>query len=333
MKHTFCLALCYLREKRASVLLLTGACAFLFLVTELYHAPMELAVYTSLMLAAGAALAFAGGFSRYRAMNLSLQTVLRQCGTALEDMPEPRGLVEKRWQAVVREVDAARRRAVEQSEAAARDAQEYYTLWAHQIKTPLAAMQLLAQEDETDAKGLFLCELFQTQQYVDMVMNYQRMASITKDLCACKVDVDAVVAAAAGRVRPMLLNRPDVKLDVQATGLCVVSDTKWLGVVVEQLLTNAVKYTRHGFVKVYACDEVLVVEDSGIGIAPSELPLVFERGYTGMNGRSQRHSSGLGLYLCRRITRKLGHTLWLESQQGRGTRALLVFPQSALMLE
>lgn len=327
------LAFAYLYEKRAAACLLALAVAFLFLITELYHAPREMAVYTSLMLGTGAALAFAVGLYRYRAVHNALQVLLRQSAVALEEMPAPRGLLDRDWQALVRAVDAARRDAVERSETARRDAQEYYTLWAHQVKTPLAAMQLLAQEEEFPAQGLFLSELFQTQQYVDMVMSYQRMASMTKDLCAQEVDVDAAVQAAVRRVQPLFAGKQQVKLEVQATGIQVISDTKWLGLVIEQLLTNAVKYTRRGFVKVYAQDGALVVEDSGIGISPDELPRVFERGFTGLNGRGQRHSSGLGLYLCRQITQKLGHVLRLESEQGKGTRAVLCFPQVSLAVE
>ena len=182
-------------------------------------------------------------------------------------------------------------------------------------------MQLLAQEEEFPSQRMFLSELFQTQQYVDMVMSYQRMASMTKDLYAQKVDVDAAVQAAVRRVQPLFAGKQQVRLEVQSTGIQAVSDTKWLGLVLEQLLTNAVKYTRRGFVKVYAQDGALVVEDSGIGISPDELPCVFERGFTGLNGRGERHSSGLGLYLCRQITQKLGHVLRLESEKGQGAHA------------
>lgn len=288
------LAFAYLYEKRAAACLLALAVAFLFLITELFHAPREMAVYTSLMLGTGAALAFAVGLYRYRAVHNALQVLLRQSAVALEEMPVPRGLLDRDWQALVRAVDAARRDAVERSETARRDAQEYYTLWAHQVKTPLAAMQLLAQEEEFPAQGLFLSELFQTQQYVDMVMSYQRMASMTKDLCAQEVDVDAAVQAAVRRVQPLFAGKQQVKLEVQATGIQVVSDTKWLGLVIEQLLTNAVKYTRRGFVKVYAQVGALVVEDSGIGISPDELPRVFERGFTGLNGRASGTALALG---------------------------------------
>lgn len=194
-------------------------------------------------------------------------------------------------------------------------------------------MQLLAQEEEFPSQRMFLSELFQTQQYVDMVMSYQRMASMTKDLYAQKVDVDAAVQAAVRRVQPLFAGKQQVRLEVQPTGIQAVSDTKWLGLVLEQLLTNAVKYTRRGFVKVYAQDGALVVEDSGIGISPDELPRVFERGFTGLNGRGERHSSGLGLYLCRQITQRLGHVLRLESEKGSGTRAVLTFPQVSLVVE
>lgn len=105
-----------------------------------------------------------------------------------------------------------------------------------------------------------------------------------------------------------------MSLDLRDTGLEVLTDGKWLQLAVEQLLSNAVKYAPGGKVSVYARGEDLVVEDNGAGIPTEDLPRIFEKGFTGGNGRLEGQSTGIGLYLCREICRRLGHTLSVESQ-------------------
>lgn len=110
----------------------------------------------------------------------------------------------------------------------------------------------------------------------------------------------------------------------------VVTDEKWLCFVLEQLLSNAVKYTKKGGVKIYAKDDSLFVEDSGIGIAPEDLPRIFERGYTGVTGRSERHSSGIGLFLCGKICKNLGIDISAVSEVSKGTVFKLKFAKKLL---
>ena len=318
------LAFAYLHEKRAAACLLAAAVAFLFLITELYHAPRELAVYTSLMLSTGAALAFAAGLYRYRAVHNALQVLLRQSGTALEELPAPRGLLDEDWQALVRAVDAARRSAVERSEAARRDAQEYYTLWAHQIKVPLAAMRMLLQSEPGPASDRLTAELFKVEQYVEMLLGYQRLTGPSTDFTLRQCDVNAVMRASARRFAPLFIEKK-LRLNYQETTLRALTDEKWLAFVLEQVLSNAVKYTRRGSVTLRADEaaHAVIVEDTGIGIAPEDLPRVFDHGYTGLNGRKDKRATGLGLYLSRRILDQLGHTISIASEPGRGTRVTI----------
>lgn len=125
-----------------------------------------------------------------------------------------------------------------------------------------------------------------------------------------------------------------LRLDYTPTGLTVLTDEKWLCFVLEQLLSNALKYTREGSITVELDGErVLAIRDTGIGIAPEDLPRIFEKGYTGQNGRADKRASGLGLYLCSRICRNLGVGLTVKSTSGVGTTLLLDFTQYPLRVE
>ena len=111
-----------------------------------------------------------------------------------------------------------------------------------------------------------------------------------------------------------------LSLELEPSGVSVVSDEKWLAFVVEQVLSNSLKYTREGSVRIYLAEpKTLCIRDTGIGIAPEDLPRVFEKGYTGSNGRTDKRATGIGLYLCRRICRNLNHTITAESQAEQGT--------------
>jgi signal transduction histidine kinase len=124
-----------------------------------------------------------------------------------------------------------------------------------------------------------------------------------------------------------------ISLSFTETGKRVLTDEKWLGFVLEQLLSNALKYTPEGSIRLYAEGDMLVIEDSGIGIRPEDLPRVFEKGFTGYNGREDRKSTGIGLYLCRRVCDRLGHGLSLESEVGRGTKARIDLSSSETIVE
>ena len=197
---------------------------------------------------------------------------------------------------------------------------EYYTLWVHQIKTPIAAMRLILQEEDTQLHKEAAAELFKIEQYVEMVLSYLRLGSSSTDFVIRRQELEPIVRQAVRKYAPLFIRRK-ISLDMGDLQAKVLTDEKWLTFVVEQILSNALKYTPKGTISIYLekpC--TLVIKDTGIGIAAQDLPRLFQKGFTGYNGREDKRATGLGLYLCRRILGKLGHEIRIESQEGVGTK-------------
>lgn len=313
---------------------ISAALIGLYFLTIFYHAPMELPVYTTLLTGAVCGVFFASGFARFLRRHAELRTLLAQCNTKLAPLPSPSSLLEQDWEAIVHALEANRLAAEQRDFLRQQDASEYYTLWAHQIKTPLAAMQLLIQETpDLPCRSEFIQELFKTGQYVDMVLGYLRLESMHNDLVPRTLCLQEIIHESVRHVSTLFIHKKSVRLIVDKTDLLVTTDAKWLCFVVEQILTNAVKYTPLGTVHILVKDGALLVKDTGIGIHEEDLPRIFERGFTGCNGRSSAHSTGLGLYLCRQICQRLGHTITISSHPGQGTQVCLRFDRPQLMMD
>ncbi len=218
-------------------------------------------------------------------------------------------------------LDDDRRRNAAAAERDRERAETFYTAWVHQIKTPMAAMGLLLQSGTPDA-SLLKEELFSMEKYVDLVLTYQRLGSDTTDLVLRDWDLDGIIRSAVKEYARLFIVKK-LTLTFTPTGRTVLTDGKWLGFIIGQLLSNALKYTQKGGVSIYAQGDALVIEDTGMGIPASELPRIFEKSFTGENGRVESRTTGLGLYLCRRACALLGHRISAESEVGKGTRVIL----------
>jgi len=324
------------RMGRAFLLVVLGGIT-LFLVTMLYRAPMELPVYTCCLIGAVGSVFFCFGFSRYVRRHTALRALYAQCATRLSELPPPRDVLDEDYSAIITALEENRLAAIDDAARREADATEYYTLWSHQIKTPLAAMRLVLQENPAlPGREVFAQELFKTEQYADMVLGYLRLASIHADLAPQERRVDALVRESVKRVSTLFIYQKNISLQIDKLPGTILTDPKWFSFVLEQILTNAVKYTPRGFVRIYldpAVPQMLVIEDTGIGIRPEDLPRVFERGFTGCNGRSGARSTGLGLYLCREVLTKLGHTISIRSTPGVGTAVRIGFARGELVVE
>ena len=213
------------------------------------------------------------------------------------------------------------------------DTVDYYTTWVHQIKTPIAAMGLILQQEDTEDSRRLSEELQRIEQYVDMVLTYLRLDSKETDYVFARVDLDKLVCGCIKKYAGQFIRR-HMTLNYQSMDCQVLTDEKWLAFVVEQVLSNALKYTREGSVSIYLehpC--VLCIRDTGIGIAPEDLPRIFEKGYTGYNGRSDKKATGLGLYLCRQICNRLKSTITAESVPGEGTTIRIGLAREVLEVE
>lgn len=321
----------YLRRQYKLLLLLLGFFAVFAAVFFLYGLPPEALAYAAaLCLALGLAL-FALGYGRFRARHRELRLLLHRAREKALPLPTPRGLLEEDYQALVQALCSHRAQLSAESENRLRDMTDYYTFWAHQIKTPIAALGLLLQE-RPDSAPLEV-ELLKIEQYVEMVLSYLRLDSASTDYVLQDCGLDNVLRGAVRKLAKMFILKK-ISLDFQETGKTVLTDGKWLGFVVEQVLSNALKYTPEGgAIRVYGDGDTVVIADSGIGIRPEDLPRVFEKGFTGYNGRTERKSTGIGLYLSRQVCERLGHGITVTSRPGQGTLVRLDLSRGPRVVE
>lgn len=312
----------YLLRHWKLMLLLGGSLGICSAVFGLYGLPLEPVGYAFVLcLALGLAL-FAVGYFQFLRRHRELRRLLVQVREKVLPLPPPKGALEADYQALCQALAAERAALALEDRNRLQDMTDYYTLWAHQIKTPIAAMRLLLQEEpRAELEG----ELLKIEQYVEMVLGYLRLGSDSTDYVFRPCELDALLRQSVRKVARLFILKK-ISLDFQETGKTVVTDEKWLSFVVEQLLSNAVKYTPEGGrVRIYGDGDTLVIADSGIGIRPEDLPRVFEKGFTGFNGREDKKSTGIGLYLCRQVLDRLNHGISITSRPGQGTLVRLLF--------
>ena len=213
------------------------------------------------------------------------------------------------------------------------DLMDYYTLWVHQIKTPIAASQLLVQDVETPiVKQQMEQELFKIDSYANLVLQYLRLESFHDDLVLRRVSVEDLVKEVVRKYALFFIQK-NLTVDLHDLEEEVITDRKWLLVIIEQLLSNSLKYTSTGGIEIYFKDQTLYIKDSGIGIKNSDVLRVFERGFSGYNGHLTQQSSGLGLYLSKKIAEQLGHRITLHSEVGQGTTVAIRFEEKKLVMD
>ncbi len=299
-------------------------------VFYLYHLPAEAVGYAmGLCLTIGIIVMLIDA-GRYRMKIQELDRQQEAIRNGNEHLPKAEDSLEMAYQKLLYKAQENRRESVAALMREKTDITDYFTLWAHQIKTPIAAMHLLFQQEAETHQQIYEQrkesegELFKIEQYVEMVLQYLRLNSSVNDFVLKEYPLDDIIRQTVYKYAPMFI-RKKLKLNYESIGTKVVTDEKWMVFVIEQIVSNAVKYTSEGCVSIYMEDSILVIEDTGIGILPEDLPRIFENGYTGYNGRSNKKASGIGLHLCRQILQKLGHKMYIESEPGKGTRVKLVF--------
>ena len=328
----------FLRERMYPVMWGVCTVAGCVLVFWLYNMPMEAILYAVLLCVAGGLAVGVVDFIR----ELRKHRVRMRCvATAQYDrglLPEEQGMAGQDYaqllDALWERIDTLE----EKSNAEKREARDYYTTWVHQIKTPLSVMQMLVKTEDTETNRAIATELFRTESYVDMALGYIRLGDDSNDLVIRECDLDELVRASIRRFAPQFIARK-LTLNYEPNKVKVVTDGKWFSFLLEQLLSNAVKYTYEGGVTITLTEDAkVIVRDTGIGIAPEDVPRIFDKGYTGFNGRlagnaSGERSTGLGLYLCNKIAHKLEVGLSVESEIGKGSTFTIDMHKDAVVVE
>lgn len=311
-------------KQNIKVLLLFIVFALVFcIVFSLYDLEIE-AIYYSVMLCSFIGLIYICiNFINYYKKHIQLYKLQNEISISLENLPSPKTLMEEDYTNLILTLNKEYKTYISKSDIAKSDMIDYYTMWVHQIKTPISAMKLLIQTSESEISSDLSSELFKIEQYVEMVLSYIRLGSNENDFVIKEYDLDNIVRQAIRKYAPLFI-RKKINLDFQPTTYKVLTDEKWLVFVIEQLLSNAIKYTNKGKISIYPLeDKKLVIEDTGIGISQEDIPRIFDKGFTGYNGRTDKKATGLGLYLCKNILDKLSHKISIESEVGVKTKVIL----------
>ena len=320
----------YLWARRGRLVLLAVCCGIFAVVLTLYGQKGEPVFYAGALCAVVLAGAGAYGAAREYALCCRLTRLREELAAGLGELPAPRTTAEAEYAALCAALEAGRVDAAHAADAARQDMREYYTLWAHQIKTPLAALRLLTRGDP--GRAAMEAELVRVEQYVEMALCYLQ-ASSGQDLVLRTCPLDPVIRASVRRFAPLFIQKK-LALVYEGTELSALTDEKWLAFMLEQLLSNALKYTPQGSITLRVLSgPVLRVEDTGPGILPADLPRIFERGYTGCRGRADKRATGVGLYLCRRLADQLGHRISAENRPGGGAAFALDMTPTTVQTE
>lgn len=326
----------FLKIRKVLIIIFTGIVAIFGILFYLYDIPFDAIIYGCELSFVWCAVCLFIDFYKYYKRHKLLHINREQFFDDAEQLPEHMDIIEYDYQELAKELYQAKQELISKNRIAKKELLDYYGMWVHQIKTPIAALDILLQNTERmlyqlDEKEMMQkaisvsdmkMELFKIEQYVEMALNYLRVEDISSDLVFKKQELDDMVCQVIRKYAKIFISKK-IKMDFKPTKACIVTDEKWFIFVLEQLISNALKYTKKGQISIYMKEKSLVIEDTGIGIPAEDLPRIFEKGFTGYNGRENKKSTGIGLYLCKNIMDKLQWNITVDSEVGSGTKIYL----------
>ncbi len=309
----------YLKQNMSAAVALVIFSSVFAVVFSLYDLQAEAVLYAFLLCLLAGALITSANFYLFLRKHRELKRISGDVYLLSNDLPEPKNLIESDYSEIINELNRLRNEEIARLTYKQSESVDYFTAWAHQIKTPIAAMKLILQSGELEEKGELLSELFSVEKYTEMALSYLRLNSEANDLILKEFRLDGIIRSAIRAYAPIFI-RKKIGIKYDGTEATALTDEKWLTFIIEQLLSNALKYTDSGYAEIrVSADKIISVRDTGIGISPEDLPRIFEKGFTGYNGHSDKKSTGLGLYLCKRAADKLSHKIYAESDLNNGS--------------
>ena len=309
----------YLRQHLSVTLMLLNFVAIFAAIFRLYDLETEAVLYATGLCLLFALVVITVYFIFYLKEHQERMRILKNIRLLVDELPEAKTLAENDLLAIIRELKKINEVTETARQTDRRESLDYYTTWIHQIKTPISTMKMILESEDTDEHRELLAELFRIEQYVEMVLSYLRLSSEHSDYIFKEYDLDKIIKQAIHKYASQFVRRR-IQLKYDPVDIKVLTDEKWLLFIIEQVLSNSIKYTPKGSVTITVTpDKVLKISDTGIGIATEDVPRIFEKGFTGYNGRLNKKSTGLGLYLCKMAADRLSHKISVESAPGVGT--------------
>lgn len=326
----------FIRSRIVTLICVITAAVIFTVVLSLYNLPSEPVLYALLLsVAAIVAIDVFSYIKAYKKHSI-LTRLANEITVTADNLPKAVSTDDKDYSRLITTLSDHCISLKEKSDESLRATNEYYTMWVHQIKTPISAMRLILQSEDSESNRLLSDELMKIEQYVDMALCYVRLESSCNDLVIKNYSLDDIVKKSVRKFSSQFIGKK-LSLDYKELDTDIITDEKWLSFIIGQLLSNAIKYTDKGSVSIYMKPDtdrkILCISDTGIGIDPADLPRIFDNGYTGLNGRYDMKASGIGLYLCRCTADMLGITITARSELGKGSVFMLDLTESKIRHE
>lgn len=320
----------YIRQHRKVIFFLILFCVIFSISFILYHLPIKAIIYPLLICIFIGCIFIGVDFFHIKYKHRWLFEIKKLTASMISSMPSIESIEDEGYQEIIKMLQNEILNINEFTSIRYQNLTEYYTVWVHQIKTPITSMYLALKNEDTPLSRRLTSYLFQIEQYVEMILVFIRIDSDSRDYVFKEYNIDCIIKQAVTKFASEFIDRK-INLEYEPIDKIVITDEKWFSFVIEQILSNALKYTRKGSIKIYMHDsKTLCIEDTGIGIASEDLPRIFEKGYTGYNGRKDKKASGIGLYLCKRICNNLEIGINITSQLDKGTIVHMNLEQYAL---
>ncbi len=309
----------FIKSMIGGILIFFGFFALLLLSFALYGLPLKAVIYPILLCILLGLIYLAYRFYTFTKHHKEITELKNMPAELVDSFLETHTLPDEDCREVICNITGQMRQVVEKVGEENAELLDYYTLWAHQIKTPIASMRLRLKNEDSELSRNLLSELGRIERYVEMVLTYLRLEGPGSDYVIRECDLDPIIEDSVKKFAGDFIMLK-LKLNYMPVNKKVLTDEKWLSFVIEQVLSNALKYTKQGEISIYVEEPLtLCIKDTGMGISSDDLPRIFERSYTGVRGRADKKASGLGLYLCGKVCKNLNHEISAESEVGRGT--------------
>lgn len=302
---------------------------FLYIVFAIVHAlygyPLGSIYYTYLLTGFFFVIGVIWDYLHLKNKVLSLREVEDNLSRVRHEICTADNIIEQSYQDIIKELYVIVNDSMEKQENDHINQMEYYTMWVHQIKTPISAMNLaINNRDKTD-HNLMQRELFKVEQYVEMALQYIKINRLSSDLLIQEYNLSEIITGCVKKYASLFIYKK-LSIELKDLSVTVLTDSKWLSFMIEQILSNSIKYTQEGGVNIKWEENMLMIQDTGIGIRSEDMERIFEKGYTGYNGRLDNKASGIGLYLVKMVSNSLAIKINLQSVVGEGTKISLIFP-------
>ena len=318
----------YYKDKLGIIMKFIVFIGIFFIVYSLYHLPLGVFLYASLLVVTLGFLFSLYDFNNYYNKHKILVSVLNEVEFSMDKLSKSNSLIYKDYENIIKALYKNKTNLKTDLDFKYENIVNYYTMWVHQIKTPISAFSMIVQSmDASPENTMMKQELFKINEYVDMVLYYIRLDTLNYDLKLQEYELKDIIQSAIKKYSATFIYKK-IALKLEEINCKIITDKKWTTFIIEQIVSNSLKYTTQGSISIYLDkdrDNTLVIEDTGIGIEKEDIPQIFEKGFTGYNGRSDKKSTGIGLYLCKEIATRLSHKLYSTSKVGVGTKVYIDF--------